>query len=267
MTMNDNILSEKPFAVGNTAELYDWQPGWVLKLFKDRFTRGAVDYEWRLHHGVQQAGIPVPQVGEQIIEMAGRFGLLYEKVNGEPMARILEKHPWRLFAYARKLAALHVRMHTAPMRADGIPDIKERTAWKINHASGLTEEVRQAALQALQQMPDGDRLLHGDFHVENVLVDGDDYFIIDWVDAATGSPLADVARTSVILLGAADGLPQFLGALLRLIHAVYLRQYARLSPFDQTEYQRWLPIVAAGRMSEGIDDSQAWLAAQAARVL
>jgi uncharacterized protein (TIGR02172 family) len=267
MTMNENILTEKPFAVGNTAELYDWQPGWVLKLFKDRYTRGAVDYEWRIHHAVQQAGIPVPKVGEQIIEMADRFGLLYEKVDGQPMARILEKHPWRLFAYARRLAALHARMHAASMRSDGIPDIKERTAWKINHASGLTEEVRRAALQALAQMPDGDRLCHGDFHVENVLVDGDDFFIIDWVDAAIGSPMADVARTSIILLGAAAGLPKTLGALLRLIHHIYLRQYARLCPFDQAEYQRWLPIVAAGRMSEGIDGSQAWLAAQAASVL
>jgi len=260
--MNDLTLPEKPFAVGNTAELYDWQPGWVLKLFKERFTRGAVEYEWRIHQAVQQAGIPVPKVGKQIIEMADRFGLLYEKVDGQPMARVLEKYPWRLFAYARKLAALHARMH-----ADGIPDIKERTAWKISHSSGLTEEVRQAALQALAQMPAGDRLCHGDFHVENVLVDGDDFFIIDWVDAAIGSPMADVARTSIILLGAAAGLPKFLGALLRLIHQIYLRQYARLSPFDQAEYQHWLPIVAAGRMSEGIDGSQAWLAAQAARVL
>jgi uncharacterized protein (TIGR02172 family) len=265
--MNDSSLPGKPFAVGNTAELYDWQPGWVLKLFKERFTRGAVDYEWRIHQAVQQAGILVPQVGEQVIEMAGRFGLLYEKVEGQPMARILEKHPWRLFAYARKLAALHAQMHGAPMRSDGIPDLKERTAWKINHASGLTEEVRQAALQALEQMPGGDRLCHGDFHVENVLVDGDDFFIIDWVDAAIGSPLADVARTTIILLGAAAGLPMVLGVLLRLIHRIYLRRYARLSPFNLAEYQRWLPIVAAGRMSEGIDGSQAWLAAQAGRVL
>jgi Ser/Thr protein kinase RdoA (MazF antagonist) len=140
--------------------------------------------------------------------------------------------------------------------------------WKINHARGLPEGFRDVALQALGNMPDGDRLCHGDFHVENVLVDGDDYFIIDWVDAAIGSPAADVARTSIILLGAASGLPKALGWLVERLHTVYLREYARLRPFDQEEYQRWLPIIAAARLSEGLTNQheQDWLIEQAGKL-
>lgn len=256
-----------PIAVGNTAEVYDYQPGWVLKLFKENYTRGAVEYEFRIHQAVQQAGIPVPKAGDEIIEIDGRFGILYEKVNGQPMARILEKQPWKFFAYARKLAELHAQMHAEPMQADGLPTMKERTAKKICAVGGMPEDFRDTALQALEKMPEGDRLCHGDFHVENVLVDGDDYYIIDWVDAAIGSPTADVARTSSILLGAATTLPKILGWLLERMHAVYLQEYARLRPFDREEYERWLPLIAVARLSEGLENTQDWLLEQAKGVL
>jgi uncharacterized protein (TIGR02172 family) len=256
-----------PFAIGNTAEVYDDKPGWVLKLFKDNYSREAVEYELRIHQAVQTAGIPVPQAGKDIIEIEGRFGICYEKVNGIPMARILEKKPWQLFAYARKLAQLHVQMHAQPMQAEGLPSFKERCAMKVRSVEGMPEDFRDKVLAALEKLPDGDRLCHGDFHVENVLVEGDRFYIIDWVDATIGSPVADVARTSIILLGAVNELPKVLGWLLRWMHAIYLRQYTRLHPFDQEEYQHWLPVIAAGRLSEGLEGQLEWMINQAGKVL
>jgi len=44
---------------------------------------------------------------------------------------------------------------------------------------------------ALRELPDGEALCHGDFHPRNVIVDGDELTIIDWVDASSGPPAAD----------------------------------------------------------------------------
>ncbi|MEE4194381.1 MAG: phosphotransferase [Anaerolineae bacterium] len=253
-------------AIGHTAEVYEYQPGWVLKLFKANYSRGHVEYEFRIHQAVQNAGIPVPKAGDEILEIDGRFGILYEKVNGQPMARILEKQPWKFFAYARKLAQLHVQMHADPMQADGLPTMKERLRRGVNEIEEMPPDFRDRLFQVMDRLPDGSRLCHGDFHVENVLVDGDDFYIIDWVDAAIGSPTADVARTSIILLGAASTLPKVLGWLLVRMHAVYLEEYARLHPFDREEYQHWLPVIAAARLSEGLTDQQEWLIEQAGKL-
>ena len=136
-----------PIAVGNTAEVYDYEPGWILKLFKERFSREAVEYEFNINRAVEQAGIPVPKTGKEIIEIEGRFGILYEKVNGLPMARILEKRPWKMFSFARKIAELQVDMHAKPIKAERIPSVKDRNRWKIEHAVGLSEELKSAAFK------------------------------------------------------------------------------------------------------------------------
>jgi hypothetical protein len=53
----------------------------------------------------------------------------------------------------------------------------------------------------------------------------------------------------------------------RLFHAVYLRRYLALRPEGKVEYGRWLPIVAAARLSENIPELEAWLLAQAEKVV
>ncbi len=47
---------------------------------------------------------------------------------------------------------------------------------------------------------------------------------------------------------------------------VYLKRYFALRPSDEAEYQRWRPLVAAGRMSENIPGLNPWLRRQVEKV-
>lgn len=251
-----------PIAVGRTAEIYAWEPGWVVKLYFDWFSPEAVKYEQRIAIAIYAAGLPVPAVGE-IVNVAGRKGLLYQRCDGRSMDEDLARHPTRIFSRARKLAELHAQMHAKSLQAD-LPTLRQRLEYKIRDAKPLLENLRTAALQALDSMPDGDRLLHGDFHPGNILLSQPDIVIIDWIDSSTGSPLADVARTSILALGLAAIHPRKLSSLsVRILHATYLRHYFKLRPGGRDEYHRWLPIVAAARLNEGIPELYPWLLAQA----
>ena len=258
----------KPFAIGGTAEIYDWEPGWVLKLYFDRFQPWMADYERGKAAAIYATGLPVPAVGE-VVNVDGRKGLLYEKCAGEQMGKDLIKYPWRIVSYALILAELHARMHDKPMQAEA-PPLRKRLESRIRNAKLLPENVRVAALKELSNMPDGDRLCHGDFHLGNVMLGRAEPVIIDWVDASIGSPLADVARTSILAQGMVEAEPQFsqfqrFG--LRLMHTIYLRRYFQLCPGGQDEYRRWLPIVAAARLDENVPGWDGFLLAQANKLL
>ncbi len=43
-------------------------------------------------------------------------------------------------------------------------------------------------------------LCHGDLHPSNVILTDDGPMIVDWFDACRGEPVAEVARTSLLLL-------------------------------------------------------------------
>ena len=85
------------------------------------------------------------------------------------------------------------------------------------------------------------------------------------MDASLGNPLADLARTTVILRGAVatSQIPKrWQKTAVRIFHARYLRHYFALRPGGEAEYGRWLPLVAAARLSENIPELERWLVAQ-----
>jgi len=84
--------------------------------------------------------------------------------------------------------------------------------------------------------------------------------LIDWTNATRGDPMADVARTRMMLrLGEAPPGTSFaLRALARvgrsLLVTLYLRSYRRARPLDMDAVKRWEMPVAAARLSEGIEE-------------
>lgn len=146
------ILSQ-PIAYGRTAEIYAWEEGQILKLFYDWFDQENIAYEYHISRAIQKAGLPVPAVGE---------------------------------------------------------------------------------------------------------------IIIDWIDTTLGNPLADLARTTIILSGAVACQIEnpVEKVIIRIFHGIYLRAYFHLRSGGEGEYRRWLPVVAAARLSEGIAELEDWLIGQ-----
>ena len=253
-----------PIAYGRTAEIYNWHNGQVLKLFYNWFELDDIEFEARIARAIHASGLPVPTVGD-VIRVNGRNGLAYQRLDGETMLKKMTTKPWNVFEYARRMAELHFEMHTSTIQAD-IPSQRQKLSSKIRHAETLPEHLRAKALDALKTMPDYNRLCHGDFHPGNILITKQGEIVIDWIDASNGNPLADVARTTILALGAIEThqiqgyLPK---ALLRIFHEAYIRYYFKLSPGGEAEYNRWLPIVAAARLSENIPELQKWLTAKA----
>ena len=174
----------KPIARGRTAEVYPWSHGQILKLFHPWFPEAGVRLEARLARAVQETGLPVPAVG-RIVEVDGRLGLEYERVEGMMMWEGMASRPWRIGTYARLLADRHALMHGL-RGVEGLPCQRERLADRIRQAQELGSKLREAALSALETMPAGDRLCHGDFHPGNIIQTDRRLVVIDWIDATRG---------------------------------------------------------------------------------
>ena len=254
----------QPIAYGRTAEIYAWEKDGVLKLFYDWVGLDGIEYEAKIARAVHASGLPVPAVGE-IVQVNRRNGLVFQRVYGTPMAKIFARRPWRIFQFARQMAQLHAEMHSIAIHAD-IPQQRSKLMRNISSAMALPDPIRSKALEVLQTLPEGNQLCHGDFHPENILLTAQGEVIIDWIDASRGNPLADLARTTIILLGSAENNPThhpLEKGFIRLFIAEYIRHYFRLRPGDKDEYQRWLGVVAAGRLNENIPELEKWLIAQA----
>jgi hypothetical protein len=111
---------------------------------------------------------------------------------------------------------------------------------------------------------EGNSLCHGDFHPANVILSPKGPVIIDWADASSGDPLADVARTVVLLrfgpLAEPDPVRRTLFRTLGFLFlGAYLRHYKRLTGGNEARLMKWLTVSAAARLGHGITEERAAL--------
>ncbi len=259
------LTDTPPLANGRTAAVYAWEEGKILKLFVPGWPRDWVEYEARVNRAVHATGLNVPAVGD-LLEVDGRLGLVYERVDGAPMDQSFSREPLRMGFYGRWLAELHAEMHAKVV--SGLPDQRARLREKIFGAIGLSDALKQAALQRLETLPGDNRLCHGDFHPANILLTSNGPVIIDWVDATCGHPLADAART-VLLLSLGPSEPRWLNLIVQpflyQIRRNYLKRYFELRPEGRGQFADWLAVVTAGRLSEDIPAERAGVIARVER--
>jgi uncharacterized protein (TIGR02172 family) len=246
-------------AEGATAEIRAWGDGLVLKLYRDGYSQDEAEREAERVRAAVAMGVATPNALE-VVTIEGRPGVVFERVDGATMLDRVVANPEQAAEMARLLAEEHVALHAR--HGPALPSLKERLARHIREAEGLSDDQRAQALQVLTKLPDGDALCHGDFHPSNLLLTDAGPMIVDWVDAVRGHPIADVARTWVLIC--LTTLPPYLSTtvrehLKRLRHGfweVYRDHYRQLHPFSDAEFAAWVGPVAAGRLAEGRDASE-----------
>jgi len=134
----------------------------------------------------------------------------------------------------------------------GLPKLTDRLVWKVKTNPYLDEPIKINLLSLITRLDNNsNHLCHGDFHPLNILDDGSKHWIIDWVDATAGNPLADACRTYLIF-------KQFMSR----SAGIYLKAFCKATNSKQEDVLAWLPIIAAARLIERMDEkSRIWLVA------
>ena len=180
---------------GKEAEVYICGP-FALKLYKSSARKGSPFREAAILATIESLGLRTPIV-HRVQKVDDRWGVLMSRVEGPSFAEEMAVQSGPVSIWLDRMAFLHsaVHQHFAPT----FPSVKSRLAANISVARQLRDVHRKALLAELAEMPEGDRLCHGDFHPHNIMGPIGRETIIDWLDAAKGEPAADVCRSYVLI--------------------------------------------------------------------
>ena len=252
----------KKIAEGREAEMFAWGDGKILRLMRgsDASGRARMETDMLVLKGARERGLRVPVVFE-VVEVMSRPGLVMERIEGADLLTIVGRQPWRLLWVAGVTARAQAAMHQVQASAE-LPSIKERITRVAGNSPQVPERVGARALEALAGLPDGDRLCHGDFHPGNIIMSSEGPVIIDWSNVSRGDPLADVARTVLMLAigepppGSSPIVTTFARFGGKIMLWSYLRAYRRASPLDMELVNRWKAVRIADRLAEGIPEER-----------
>ncbi|TMW71254.1 phosphotransferase family protein [Alteribacter natronophilus] len=224
-------------AEGNTAEIYQTENR-VIKVFKPHLPETEAEKEAQKQRFAFAAGLPVPEVID-VTPLEGRPAIIMAHAQGKTFGDLFLENRER----AEELLALSIDIqHTVHSHsAEGLESMTGRLRRQIEAAHPLSEKQRTLLLRKLEEMPAGESLCHGDFHLFNLIQGKQEVTILDWVDASSGSREADICRTYLLYLQYSKDLA-----------AMYLRLYGEGKGVSREAVLEWLPILAAARLSEHV---------------
>lgn len=225
----------------------------LLKLFRPGVDQRMIDNEEVNTRETFEKGISAVACYGQVQVMDGetlRSGIIMKKIPGDTLISRAMKKPATVFQAAQIMADQQLAMHGTHTQV--IRSYKElvKQSMEAEVMDFLTGEERAEILRRLEALPDGDSILHLDYHPDNIMSDGEHISIIDWMTAASGAPAADVAATLYLLNegemipGLSKAVASVLEFLRRSICKSYVKKYKAASGMTDEEIRPWrLPFL------------------------
>jgi aminoglycoside phosphotransferase (APT) family kinase protein len=241
-------------ARGTRSLVHAYGPGAVAKVPMPSTPEDWIRYEAMYAEAARGAGAPAPRL-LGLEEIGGRVASVWERAEGTSMWQQVVDRPDRSPALGRMLADIQrdlfalVPPVTLPRQRDRIVSKIRRTAATVDASLGRALEYLPAEVRPL-------RLCHGDLHPSNIILGPDGPTIVDWFDAARGDPIADIARSSLVLLSDGANPPPHLpgadAAALAALTDAYLARSTDHVAIDHDLLVRWQAVCAVARISEGV---------------
>ena len=233
---------------GSTATVMTMSVERVRKYFHESIQTQRIIQEFRMLEELERTVVPTPNV--YAVELEDSPFIEMQRIDGNELLALFE--PSRITDFLNAFATLHQQIHQQQSRvAPGWHDVTQQ---KVHH---LPSALRLKAERLLEKLhiPQQQGLLHGDFHFQNILVTADDTFVvIDWHDATIGPPIADVARTLLLLrIAGGTAVPD---EVRRYVCREYLDRYQAVSSIQLSNLADWLLLMAILRTLEQVPDAE-----------
>ena len=137
-------------------------------------------------------GIPTA-ISYDVVRVGDKYGSVFEMLKATTYNDLLRSAPERKEEIVRAYAGLLRQVHAVTMSPGELPDMRDVYKDYLERLSALLPEDLSARLHALfDAMPENLHAIHGDFHMKNIMLDGEQPLLIDMETLSVGDPVFDL---------------------------------------------------------------------------
>lgn len=230
MGSNENIIAER-----QTKTVYR-EGDKCIKGFGSGFTKSDVLNEALSQSRVEETGLRIPKILD-VTEINGQWSIVSEFIEGKTLSALMKEFPEKREEHINLLTDLQIEVHSK----NNNMLIKLRDKLHREICSSEIEATTRFDLHArLEGMPKHDKICHGDFCPSNIIIteDGTPY-IVDWSQVSQGNASGDAAWSylTICMSWGEEAAER------------YLELFCEKGGIDKRYVQRWMPIIAAARLS------------------
>ncbi len=169
----------------------------VIKVYSEDADLSVIKREDEASKMMLMLGLPVV-IAYDVVKVGNCYGTVFESIVTDSLAHTLRDHPEQFDELSEEYVRLYSDIHHTVANKEQFMFVKDIYRKYIQDCSDWYEEAELSRLMDLVDgLPDGDVILHGDFHAGNIMMGDDGLLLIDMADVSYGHPVFDLISTAV----------------------------------------------------------------------
>ena len=137
-------------------------------------------------------GIPTA-ISYDIARVGDGYGTVFELLNAQSFAKLIRKEPDKIDHYIDLYVDLLKKIHSTVVKEGDMPDMKEvAVSWAEFDKEYLPRETGEKLLALVKAVPKDNHMMHGDYHIKNVMMQGGEVLLIDMDTLCVGDPVFEL---------------------------------------------------------------------------
>ena len=200
---------------GANGKVYRIDPDTIVKVYKNHDALEEIHNERELACKAFVMGVPTA-IPYDVVQVGELYGSVFELLNAKSFAKLLIADPSQTDALAKDSVEILKTMHSTMLQPGELPDKKaEALVWAKFCRDYLPDDVGEKLVRLVQDVPDTLNMLHGDYHIKNIMRQNGENLLIDMDTLSMGHPIFEFAAIYLAYVGFScidhDNVKAFLG--------------------------------------------------------
>lgn len=186
---------------GANGVVYSIDRDTVVKVYRDPDCLPDVQRERELARKAFVLGIPTA-IPYDVVRVGDSFGSVFELLNSRSFSKLIAAAPEKMDEYAKLYVDLMRKMHETHVKPGDMPSMKALAVrWAADIREHLPADQGEKLCRLVDAVPDMDTMLHGDYHTNNIVMQGDEVLLLDMDTLCVGHPIFELASMYLAFVG------------------------------------------------------------------
>ena len=178
---------------GSNGIVYRIDPETIVKVYRYPDALDDIRHEREVARRALILGIPTA-ISYDIVKVGDKYGSVFELLNAKSFTELIIENPDDFDKYVSIYVDVLKKIHATEASESDFPDIKKTAKkWVTDIGNELPEEIIGKLHKMIDEIPFSNTLVHGDYHTNNLMMQGDEALMIDMDTLSIGNPVFDFA--------------------------------------------------------------------------
>ena len=188
------VSGAKVIGEGFFSTVYRIDKDTIVKVFNRTSDPDQIERELAMSKQAFVLGIPTA-ISYDIVRVDDKLGVRFEMLDCMSLKNAFLEYPDKYDELVDKYVALLKKINTTDTKNNPVfPDMKQFFVEKLNYIKHFIDhEYYEKAKALLLTIPERSTFVHGDCHFKNIMVQGDEFLLIDMDTLSKGHPIFELA--------------------------------------------------------------------------